>query len=148
MSRQMEHGMIGTPTYRSWDCMKQRCLNPKNKKFAIYGARGITVCERWLRFEAFLEDMGIRVAGTTLDRFPDSLGNYEPGNCRWATPMEQSLNRKSVIMVEHQGVTKAVGHWCDELGLGRSSVYLRIRNGADPLVALGILPANKREGAC
>lgn len=73
--------------------MVARCTNPKHVKFLSYGAKGIQVCRRWLEFGNFLADMGPRPEGKTLDRFPDRGGNYEPGNCRWATSAEQHANR-------------------------------------------------------
>lgn len=88
-----------SPTYSSWVAMRQRCHNPKSAKYPRYGGRGIQVCQRWRdSFEVFLADMGERPDGKTLDRI-DPAGHYEPGNCRWATPYEQWLNRRLVAGV-------------------------------------------------
>lgn len=131
------HRMKGTPTYNSWCAMKQRCNYVKSDVYAHYGGRGITVCERWNKsFEAFLADMGERPAGTTLDRYPDTNGNYEPGNVRWATDLAQARNRRSTILIERGGVTKCVEDWCTELGINPDYVYGRIRRGMSPQEAL------------
>ncbi len=84
-------------TYASWRSMRHRCLNPRSIDFPHYGGSGICVSERWSSFENFLADMGERPPGMSLDRYPNPAGNYEPDNCRWATPKQQRANqRKSV----------------------------------------------------
>lgn len=88
------HGMSSTKTHRSWKAMKARCLNKANQDYALYGGRGITVCERWKNsFPNFLEDMGERPKGMTLDRINND-GNYEPSNCKWSTQAEQVRNSR------------------------------------------------------
>lgn len=87
------HGLCYSRTYRSWRHMRSRCTNPNDASFKYHGARGITVCERWNKFENFLADMGERPSGTSLDRI-DFNGNYEPGNCRWADAYTQATNRR------------------------------------------------------
>jgi hypothetical protein len=84
-----------TPEYKSWQSAKERCFLKTHPKYCNWGGRGITMCDRWKdSFEAFLADMGRRPMGTSLDRFPNNDGNYEPGNCRWATPKEQASNKR------------------------------------------------------
>lgn len=88
-----KHGMTRTPEYKTWSMMIHRCTCPSAVGFHKYGARGITVCDRWrTSFENFFADMGPRPAGMSIDRI-DSRGNYEPANCRWATIEEQNRNR-------------------------------------------------------
>lgn len=95
--RRVSHGLGGTPTYRSWYSMLQRCTNPRDLGWPSYGGRGIKVCEAWLTIEGFVRDMGIRPYGMSIDRI-DPHGHYEPGNCRWATETEQNRNRTNNVI--------------------------------------------------
>lgn len=82
---------VVSPTYKSWQAMRQRCANQKNTSYSRYGGRGITVCEEWESFDVFLKDMGERPEGTSIDRIDNSKGYY-PENCRWATQSVQNSN--------------------------------------------------------
>ena len=83
-----------TREFRTWDAMRQRCLNPNDQKYKDYGGRGIKICKRWLdSFENFLADMGPKPKGKSIDR-RDNDGDYTPKNCRWATPLEQRQNQR------------------------------------------------------
>lgn len=88
-----KHGMSHSRTYKCWEGMKSRCLNPRNNAYYLYGERGITVCKRWLSFSNFFQDMGEKPLGFTIER-KNNDGNYGPRNCIWATPAEQIKNRR------------------------------------------------------
>lgn len=112
-------------THNSWRGMKERCTNPKNSHWHIYGAKGIKVCESWLCFDGFLKDMGFRPDGMTLDRIDGNL-NYEPGNCRWATPKQQSRNTDRNVWIEWGGRRQTLEDWAAELGLFKDGLKYRI----------------------
>lgn len=122
------HKMTGTATYRTWASMHQRCSNPKNKRWDDYGGRGIRVCDRWSLFENFLADMGERPRGASIDRI-DNDGNYEPGNCRWASSHEQSRNKRTSRMLTLRGVTKCASDWAAQIGCQPTRIFTRLRRG-------------------
>ncbi len=122
------HGMTGSVIYNIWKKMKERCNNPKANRYAIYGERGITVCERWLVFENFYADMGDKPEGCSLDRI-DNDGNYEPSNCRWATRVEQANNRSTNRIIEFNGEKKTVSQWAKEFDLPVSTIVYRLNSG-------------------
>jgi hypothetical protein len=124
-----KHGLTGSPTWVTWDSMIQRCENPNHKSFAEYGGAGIVVCPEWHDFARFLADMGERPEGLTLDRFPNGAGNYEPGNCRWATYREQGNNRRTNKRIAFNGREQTVAEWARELGISRAALGYRLRNG-------------------
>lgn len=95
------HGECGSPTYKSWDSMIQRCTNPNTQSFKNYGAKGILICEEWRDYKNFARDMGSRPTGTTLDRI-DPNGNYEPSNCRWASAITQARNKRKPTLTYEQ----------------------------------------------
>lgn len=120
-----------TCEYHAWEAMKQRCSNPNYAFYHNYGGRGIAVCDRWLHcFENFLADMGPRPDGRqSLDRVNND-GNYEPGNCRWATWSEQMHNRRPPrggITID--GETKSITQWAAHFGLSRGLCYRRRHEG-------------------
>jgi hypothetical protein len=117
-------------TYRTWAAMRHRCNNPKNPSFGSHGARGIRVCAEWAdSFAAFVRDMGLRPDGTCLDRYPDNDGNYEPGNCRWATFGENSCNRRDNRNYTVNGQTKCLTQWAREHGKTYAIVASRLKRG-------------------
>lgn len=124
------HGQTGTPEYRTWENMRKRCYYAKDKAFAYYGARGVTVCERWRgSFQSFLEDMGQRPSyDHSLDRIDNSKG-YEPGNCRWSSRREQQNNRTDSVMITVDDREMTVTEWAREKGMSGRALTYRWRKG-------------------
>lgn len=116
--------------YGSWVAMRMRCHWPKHKNYNQYGGRGIKVCERWRSsLHAFLADMGPRPSPVHSIERIDNDGDYEPGNCRWATQGEQANNRQVSRHVEFNGARKTVAQWAQEYGLGKSTLGRRLNLG-------------------
>lgn len=113
------------PLYGAWRQMRMRCSNPSHHKFSAYGGRGIKVCERWQTFWNFVEDVGDRPVGCTLDRI-DNDGDYEPGNVRWATPSMQNRNSRRSRLLTHDGETRTMAEWAEVLGMSYDVLNHRI----------------------
>lgn len=119
-----------TPVYHTWVCMRQRCENPEATGYENYGGCGISVCRRWQEsFEVFLEDMGERPNGHTLDRYPDPNGDYEPGNCRWARPRQQMRNMRRNRWLTIDGTTMCLTDWAQYAGVAVQTIIYRLAAG-------------------
>lgn len=131
----MKHKMSGTRFYQIWCAMKQRCLYPKHNRFKSYGGRGITICNEWLDFQNFKQDMyksyqkSCKIQGernTTIDRINPN-GNYNKENCQWNTLWKQNLNRSNNHLITYKGETKPLTQWAREKGFKRGLLENRIK---------------------
>jgi len=117
-----------TQAYSSWAKMIARCNNPNASEYPWYGGRGVRVCDRWLDFRKFYEDMGERPPGTSLDKYPADVMEYCKENCRWATRQQQAINQrkpKSGISSKYKGVRKNhAGRWTAQIGFNGTQKYL------------------------
>lgn len=119
-----------TPEYTAWQCIKERCYNRHNKRYADYGGRGISVCGRWLNsFENFLSDMGMRPSPEHSIERKENSGNYEPDNCVWATRQEQGRNKRNNRLISLNGETHSLVEWSEILGIPYSTLYYRSYEG-------------------
>lgn len=118
-----------TPEYRAWSNMRNRCANPKHADYASYGGRGISVCDRWRdSFKDFLSDMGPRPDDHSLDRINND-GDYEPGNSKWSTVMEQNNNTRANRWLTVNGERLTATDWSRRLGGPETMVHNRLRVG-------------------
>jgi len=124
------HGMTKTSEHKSWSGIKERCFNPNHKGYSYYGARGITVCDRWKNsFENFFADMGLKPTPKhSIDRI-DNNGNYCPDNCRWATKAEQANNKSTNRLITIGCVTLTIAQWTKEMGFGEMVIWDRLEAG-------------------
>lgn len=123
----VKHGMHATRTYKTWMAMRHRCISPNDTSYPYYGARGVEVCERWLSsFSDFYADMGERPRGMTIERI-DSNGNYEPGNCKWATAREQAANRRNGVYVQYEGARINMAEFARVVGMSYDGAAKRAK---------------------
>jgi hypothetical protein len=134
--------------YAIWQSMKSRCINPKNASYKHYGGRGIVICEQWLKFENFIQDMGNRPSAKhSLDRI-NTNGNYEPTNCRWADQMQQAQTRTNVRAITAFGETLTSAMWSRRTGIKAEAIRNRIDAGWSAEDALSTpIRASKRENS-
>ncbi len=136
-----KHNMTGSRIYSTWQNMIRRCTDPNNKSYLDYGARGITVCDRWKEFENFYQDMGEPPDPKfTLDRI-DNNSPYSPENCRWASREQQARNTRANHFISWDGQTKTVAEWAEDsslksLGISASLLSHRLRKGWDVASAM------------
>ncbi len=129
-SANITHGLTGNKLsgYNIWQTMIQRCTNKNSTSYYMYGAVGIFVCNHWLSFDRFHMDMGDRPSmNHSIDRYPNRNGNYEPGNCRWATLKQQANNKKDNIYIEHGGEIKTLKEWCDLYNIKYKQAHFKFK---------------------
>lgn len=123
------HGKHGTRIYRIWQNMKKRCLTKTDRSYPYYGGRGITICDKWMRFEGFYSDVGEPPSAKhQLDRI-DNNGNYTPENIRWVLSSENCRNRRSNRLIEWNGEVKTVVEWSEILGINWGVLRQRLYRG-------------------
>lgn len=137
------HGLTKAPEYRVWTHLKGRCLNPKDKSFANYGGRGVTVCAEWeSSFAAFLRDMGPRPSPKhSIDRIDVNAGYY-PGNCRWVTADVQQNNRRNNRVLTRDGSSLTLAQWARRLNIQESTIERRLARGLSDAESL-VLPRRR-----
>jgi hypothetical protein len=132
----VKHGRRNSPEYSSWRRMKERCDRQSNVGFDHYGGRGIRYCAEWAVFESFFRDMGERPSGRTLER-NDVNGDYDRGNCRWATPAEQGINKRNNRRISFNGENLTLSQWAARIGLSHQALAYRLDAGMPLEIALG-----------
>ena len=121
---------VTSPTYITWQGMKNRVLKPQHAGYSRYGGRGITLWPTWHNFESFLADMGARPLGMTLDRI-NTNGDYTPNNCRWVPRRDQMSNMRSNRYITFSGMTRTLSEWSRSLGVPISTLWERLESGKE-----------------
>ena len=128
-AKQKIHGMSHTPAHNRWMSMIQRCTDKNHRSYPAYGGRGITICEKWMDFRNFYEDMGDPPTEKhTIDRIDNDKG-YFPDNCRWASKEDQANNRRSNKMITFQGITLTQRNWEKFLNVPEKRIYAWLKKG-------------------
>lgn len=140
--RKISHGMTNSREWVSWRSMRMRCGDSDATSYKYYGERGVKIDPRWDDFENFYQDLGPRPPGHSLDRI-DNNGPYSPENCRWATPLEQTRNRRSSRWAEVGGVRRPLVEWAKDLGMSTAALYDRIKSGWDVVEAVTTPKTNR-----
>ncbi len=136
---QKTHGQRKTPAYKAWAAAKDRCFNAANKDYSSYGGRGITMDPEWRKdFAVFIAAMGPRPDGGTLERVRNE-GNYEPGNCVWASHKRQCNNRRTNVFMVFEGRRDTISGWAESVGISRKTITTRLnRDGWSVRESLGL----------
>jgi len=140
-----KHGKKHTRVYRIWTAMMTRCSNKNEPSYANYGGRGINVCERWLTFANFFEDMGEPRQDQSIDRIDNDLGYFKE-NCRWATRTEQNRNRRGVRHIEIDGKRRTISEWAEVYGVKPRLIRVRLSDGWEEVEAVTTPIVTKRKG--
>ena len=146
--KKIKHGIRNSRIYEIWHNMKARCLNPNNKDFINYGGRGIIVCNEWKNDVKAFYDWAMAngyADDLTIDRI-DNTGNYSPDNCRWVSAECQNRNKRNVVLLEYNGITKNLSEWSKETGIGITVLSNRLKRGWSIEDALTIKPKIGRNG--
>lgn len=149
-ARNFKHGLAVRgekhPLYSTWGRIKDRCHNPSCSDYYLYGDKGVSMCDKWRNsFLAFIADVGERPPGTSIDRYPNKDGNYEPGNVRWGTDEMQANNKRNNHVLEFNGKTMSVMMWARETGIHHQTILYRLKHGMSVEAALTIPPHKKSE---
>lgn len=132
---------VYSPTYGSWAAMVARCTNPNHDAYPYYGGSGIKVCQRWLDFSNFIADLGEKPEGYSIERRDVKLG-YEPGNCYWATLIEQARNKRTNTILTVDGISRTIAEWSEKTGVKVSTISWRLQTGKTAKEAIA-LPRTK-----
>lgn len=145
--RSITHGARGSDEWKIWSKIKDRCFNPNCKEYPHYGARGVIMCAEWRDdFAAFLAHIGPRPSRDYSIERINNAGNYEPGNVRWATDLEQGRNRRNNRLLTVDGVTRCASEWAEVTGIKSATIINRMNKNWEPTAVVGVAPSLSNKG--